>query len=32
MEKFGWHMGPAYLLDVVGLDTGVHGKIMARAS
>ena len=31
MEKFGWPMGPAYLLDVVGLDTGVHGgKIMAE--
>ncbi|MDQ8954296.1 fatty acid oxidation complex subunit alpha FadB [Acinetobacter rudis] len=25
MEKFGWPMGPAYLLDVVGIDTGVHG-------
>jgi 3-hydroxyacyl-CoA dehydrogenase/enoyl-CoA hydratase/3-hydroxybutyryl-CoA epimerase/enoyl-CoA isomerase len=24
MEKFGWPMGPAYLLDVVGLDTGRH--------
>lgn len=24
MEKFGWPMGPAYLLDVVGIDTGVH--------
>lgn len=24
MEKFGWPMGPAYLLDVVGMDTGVH--------
>ncbi len=24
MERFGWPMGPAYLLDVVGLDTGVH--------
>lgn len=32
MEKFGWPMGPAYLLDVVGLDTGVHAtKIMADA-
>ncbi|MDO5651070.1 MAG: fatty acid oxidation complex subunit alpha FadB [Moraxella sp.] len=30
MEKFGWPMGPAYLIDVVGLDTGVHGaKVMA---
>ncbi len=24
MEKYGWPMGPAYLLDVVGLDTGKH--------
>ncbi len=24
MERFGWPMGPAYLLDVVGIDTGVH--------
>ncbi len=24
MEKFGWPMGPAYLTDVVGMDTGVH--------
>jgi 3-hydroxyacyl-CoA dehydrogenase/enoyl-CoA hydratase/3-hydroxybutyryl-CoA epimerase/enoyl-CoA isomerase len=24
MEKFGWPMGPAYLLDVVGLDTAEH--------
>ena len=32
MEKFGWPMGPAYLLDVVGLDTGAHAsKIMADA-
>ena len=32
MEKFGWPMGPAYLLDVVGIDTGVHAsKIMADA-
>ncbi|MGB4344575.1 MAG: fatty acid oxidation complex subunit alpha FadB [Moraxellaceae bacterium] len=30
MEKFGWPMGPAYLLDVVGIDTGVHAaKVMA---
>lgn len=26
MEKFGWPMGPAYLLDVVGLDTGAHAQ------
>ena len=32
MEKFGWPMGPAYLLDVVGIDTGAHAaKIMAEA-
>lgn len=24
MEKFGWPMGPAYLLDVVGMDTAHH--------
>ncbi|HEY0686721.1 MAG TPA: fatty acid oxidation complex subunit alpha FadB [Steroidobacter sp.] len=24
MESFGWPMGPAYLNDVVGMDTGVH--------
>jgi 3-hydroxyacyl-CoA dehydrogenase / enoyl-CoA hydratase / 3-hydroxybutyryl-CoA epimerase / enoyl-CoA isomerase len=24
MEKFGWPMGPAYLEDVVGIDTGSH--------
>ncbi len=24
MERFGWPMGPAYLLDVVGLDTAFH--------
>ena len=26
MEKFGWPMGPAYLMDVVGMDTGHHGQ------
>lgn len=32
MERFGWPMGPAYLLDVVGIDTGAHAaKIMADA-
>ncbi len=32
MEKFGWPMGPAYLLDVVGIDTGFHASsIMANA-
>ena len=24
MERFGWPMGPAYLLDVIGVDTAVH--------
>jgi len=32
MEKFGWPMGPAYLLDVVGMDTGHHAaEVMANA-
>ena len=32
MEKFGWPMGPAYLLDVVGMDTNVHaGEVIAEA-
>lgn len=31
MEKFGWPMGPAYLLDVVGMDTAKHaGEVMAE--
>lgn len=31
METWGWPMGPAYLLDVVGLDTAVHAeKVMAE--
>ncbi|UTW49617.1 fatty acid oxidation complex subunit alpha FadB [Bacterioplanoides sp. SCSIO 12839] len=31
MEKFGFPMGPAYLLDVVGIDTGVHAnEVMAE--
>ncbi len=30
MERWGWPMGPAYLSDVVGIDTGVHaGEVMA---
>ncbi len=30
MEKFGWPMGPAYLLDVVGMDTAHHvGEVLA---
>lgn len=32
MEQFGWPMGPAYLLDVVGIDTAFHsGEVMAQA-
>ncbi len=32
MEKWGWPMGPALLLDVVGIDTAVHAdKVMADA-
>lgn len=31
MENFGWPMGPAYLLDVVGMDTGKHAnEVMAE--
>lgn len=31
MERWGWPMGPAYLMDVVGIDTGVHAEqVMAR--
>lgn len=31
MERFGWPMGPAYLLDVVGIDTGHHAdSVMAQ--
>lgn len=31
MEQFGWPMGPAYLLDVVGIDTASHCmKVMAE--
>jgi len=31
MEKFGWPMGPAYLLDVVGIDTARHAAaVMAQ--
>ena len=31
MEKFGWPMGPAFLLDVVGIDTVFHaGGVMAE--
>ncbi len=32
MERFGWPMGPAYLLDVVGIDTAHHAsEVMAEA-
>lgn len=31
MERWGWPMGPAYLLDVVGVDTAVHAQnVMAQ--
>ncbi len=31
MERWGWPMGPAYLLDVVGMDTGSHAEqVMAE--
>ena len=31
MERFGWPMGPAYLMDVVGMDTGHHAEdVMAK--
>lgn len=31
MERWGWPMGPAYLLDVVGIDTAVHAAaVMAE--
>jgi 3-hydroxyacyl-CoA dehydrogenase/enoyl-CoA hydratase/3-hydroxybutyryl-CoA epimerase/enoyl-CoA isomerase len=30
-KKFGWPMGPAYLLDVVGIDTATHAQqVMAQ--
>ena len=30
MEKFGWPMGPAYLIDVVGIDTAHHvGEVLS---
>jgi 3-hydroxyacyl-CoA dehydrogenase/enoyl-CoA hydratase/3-hydroxybutyryl-CoA epimerase/enoyl-CoA isomerase len=32
LEKWGWPMGPALLLDVIGIDTAVHAdRVMARA-
>ncbi|ENP7383774.1 TPA: fatty acid oxidation complex subunit alpha FadB [Vibrio parahaemolyticus] len=27
-RKFGWPMGPAYLLDVVGIDTAHHAQVV----
>jgi len=31
MQKFGWPMGPAWLLDVVGIDTSHHaGGVLAE--
>lgn len=32
MERWGWPMGPAVLLDVIGIDTAVHAeRVMAEA-
>lgn len=31
MERFGWPMGPAYLLDVVGIDTAHHADSVMAA-
>jgi 3-hydroxyacyl-CoA dehydrogenase/enoyl-CoA hydratase/3-hydroxybutyryl-CoA epimerase/enoyl-CoA isomerase len=32
MERWGWPMGPALLLDVVGIDTAVHAdRVLAEA-
>ena len=32
MERWGWPMGPALLLDVIGIDTAVHAdRVMAEA-
>ncbi len=31
MESFGWPMGPAYLLDVVGIDTAHHADAVMAA-
>ena len=32
LEAFGWPMGPAYLLDVVGIDTAHHAaQVLAQA-
>lgn len=31
MERFGWPMGPAYLMDVVGMDTAFHARDVMAA-
>jgi len=32
MERFGWPMGPAYLLDVIGMDIACHaGEVLSAA-
>ncbi|MBX2836319.1 MAG: fatty acid oxidation complex subunit alpha FadB [Gammaproteobacteria bacterium] len=31
LERFGWPMGPAYLLDVVGMDTAKHAADVMAA-
>lgn len=31
MQKFGWPMGPAYLLDVVGIDIAFHAAAVMAA-
>lgn len=31
MEAFGWPMGPAYLLDVIGIDTACHADAVLAA-
>jgi 3-hydroxyacyl-CoA dehydrogenase/enoyl-CoA hydratase/3-hydroxybutyryl-CoA epimerase/enoyl-CoA isomerase len=31
MERYGWPMGPAYLLDVVGMDTAYHADAVLAA-
>jgi 3-hydroxyacyl-CoA dehydrogenase / enoyl-CoA hydratase / 3-hydroxybutyryl-CoA epimerase / enoyl-CoA isomerase len=32
MERWGWPMGPALLLDVIGLDTGAHADAVMTAA
>src|SRR5690606_32183917 len=31
MENWGWPMGPAYLLDVIGIDVAVHAADVVAA-